>query len=535
MILQSYHHRPLVHHLAAAPAKQAPPPSPTPEDSDLKDRLEQEIGRAQPVIIGAMQPVAELIQGLEMTAPENKEIAAKVSAFSDQVRVMGANVHPFTSYENMVESWLGATPFHQSSETRDVTPLLPGLKFMGVHDVVSGEDYKVLHAVAAEGWNKTIVAPKFSRIRTDYEEFHSIPTEVTYLVEDKDKNRLIVELRREWSGEPPQLTVYSHNDQPELIDQFYDRLDNWVDTNNFYKNKVLKYVDPPMGPPYMDFQDGIKKSVTTWDDIALPEASEELIQANTVDFLENLEIYKENGKFANRNLLLAGPPGTGKSMVNDILIKELEDEATFVYVTSKSIGHSGNVAGIFEAARMLGPSVVLMEDLDLVGSADRNANSRRGILNELLNQLSGVYDNTGLVVIGSTNQASAFDHAMLRPLRFSTIVPMPLPDQELRKTILEKVTAKLILAPDVDLDVIAANTERFSGAGLTELKEMAVQQAIENGATNEEGLAVVAQGHFDRALELIRLKKEFMEQLRRDEQGGDDSTPPAPPESKEGI
>jgi ATP-dependent 26S proteasome regulatory subunit len=481
-----------------------------------QDRLEQAIQDAQPKIRQAVSPVAELIDGKDLTAAENKVAAEKVSAFSEKIRVMGAQVHPFVNYNSMLESWLGASPFRQNSESREIAPLLPGLKYKGVHDVIE-QEYKVLHSVAAEGWNKSIVAPKFSRVRTGPDSFESIPTEVIYLCEDKQGRRLVVELRKEWSNEPPRLTVFSHVDQGEMVEEFYSKLNNWVDKNNFYKNQVLQYVEPPMGDPYMDFQDGIKSKPTSWSDIALTPQAEKLIKSNTVDFFKNLEAYKENGKFANRNLLLAGPPGTGKSMVNDILIQELKDDVTFVYVTSKSIHNSGSIAGIFDAARMLGPSVILMEDLDLVGSTDRNNNARKDILNELLNQLSGIYDNTGLVVMGSTNQASAFDEAMLRPLRFSTIVPMPLPDKERREAILKKITANIILAPDVDLASIAERTDKFSGAGMTELKEMAIQAAIEAHSINAEDLAIVRAADFDKALELIRQKKEYMEQLAKDE------------------
>jgi hypothetical protein len=498
---------------SAAPAAPVAVPKPAPPP----DPLDTAIAGAGPKIVNAITPVVELTAGIEMTDPANKAIAEKVSAFSDKIRVLGAQVHPFANYEMMFESWLGASPFHQKSQTRDIAPLLPGLKFKGVHDVLE-QDYKVIHAVAAEGWQKAIVAPKFSRIRTDYDKAESIPTEVIYLCEDKNGNRLIVELRKEWAMQPPQLTVFAHDDQPELVDQFYDKLDNWVAKNNFYKNKVLQYVEPPMGPPYMDFQDGLKTNKTTWADIALAPASEELIKSNTTDFFKELPVYKENGKFASRNILLAGPPGTGKSMVNDILIQELKDDVTFVYVTSKSI-HSGNsIAGIFDAARMLGPSVIIMEDLDLVGSAARNTNNRKDILNELLNQVSGIYDNTGLVVIGSTNQTSAFDEAMLRPLRFSTVVPMLLPDRNLRETILRKVTAHQHLAPDVDLGKIADQTENYSGAGLTELNEMAVQAAIIDKSVDEAGKVIVAARHYDRALEEVKLKKDYLEQLKQQEQ-----------------
>jgi cell division protease FtsH len=511
----------------AAKAAPAPPPS--------QDTLDRTIAQAAPIIAHAIAPVAALTKDVEMTAPENKALAEKVAAFSDHVRVLGAQVHPFVSYEQMFESWLGATPFHQTSETRDIAPLLPGLKFKGVHDVVS-ENYKVVHAVAAEGWNKAIVAPKFSQVRTDYDKSESIPTEAIYLCEDPKGNHVVVELRREWAQEPPQLTVYARDDQPELVTEFYDKLTDWTAKNNFYKNKVLQYIEPPMGPPYLDFQDGLKTKPTSWKDIVLDPKSEELLRSNTTDFFKELPIYKENGRFASRNLLLAGPPGTGKSMVNDILISELKNDVTFLYVTSKSIHSSGSISGIFDAARMLSPAIIIMEDLDLVGSADRKNNQRQDILNELLNQVSGVYDNTGVVVLGSTNQAGAFDEAMLRPLRFSTVVPMLPPDRDLRKTLLEKITKGIHLAPDVDLGALADRTDNFTGAGLTELKEMAIQAAITERSVDENGKVILKAAHFEHALHLIELKKQFMDQLEQQEQQQQQgSDPQNDPSTKEAV
>jgi len=234
------------------PTPLRPPSAPPKDDETPPEPLDKAIAEAQPAIAEAVAPVLALTQGIEMTAPENKAIADKVSAFSERVRVMGAEVHPFVSYESMFEAWLGASPFHQSSETRDVAPLLPGLKYKGVHEVVS-QNYKVVHAVAAEGWNKSIVAPKFSRIRTDYDKAESIPTEVIYLCEDPKGNRLVVEMRREWSNQPPTLTVFAHDNQPQLITEFYDKLNDWTGQNNFYKNKVLQYVEPPHGPALHGF------------------------------------------------------------------------------------------------------------------------------------------------------------------------------------------------------------------------------------------------------------------------------------------
>ena len=142
--------------MSMVPRSLAKKAKPTQDQPSPQDRLEQSIEEAQPKICKTVGPAAELIDGKDLTAAENKAAAEKVSAFSEKIRVMSAQVHPFVNYGSMLESWLGASPFRQSSESREIAPLLPGLKFKGVHDVIESE-YKVLHSVAAEGWDKSIV------------------------------------------------------------------------------------------------------------------------------------------------------------------------------------------------------------------------------------------------------------------------------------------------------------------------------------------------------------------------------------------
>ena len=481
-----------------APKEDAPPP-------DLEDRLDEAIARAIPQIEGALKPVHDLTKDVDLTLRDNKEVSQTLGDFSQGVHMMGSSVHPFKNHKEMVEAWLGATEFHRFTDSRNPAPLLPGLRMKAVQDLVNSDKYTVVHTTAPPDWRGQAQAPKFTSIRTDYETTEKVPLDIIYLLEDEDHNHIMVQMN---GG---RLSVVAHNDQRELVDEFYETLDTEIKENNFYKNKILQFNG------YLDFQDGLKKTPVTWDDIALPEISEQLIRSNTVDFLENLDAYKKNVKFPNRNLLMAGPPGTGKSMVNDILMQQLEGEATFIHVTSKSLTGPGAVAGIFDAAREMQPAVVILEDLDMLGATGRDDNTRRSSLNEMLNQLSGVFDNTGLVVIGSTNAASQFDHAMLRPLRFSNVIPMPLPDAEVRANILEKITRKLNLAADVDLAALAARTEEFTGAGLTELKEMAVQSAIEGGSFHEGNKVLLRNEDFEKGLEIIRLKKEYLEQIKRDE------------------
>lgn len=495
-----------------------------------QDQLNQAIEQAQDTVGQALSPVFIAKKGLNFTQTENLPVGEKLLGYSQDVQVEAAKLHPLGSYENMLVSHLNATGVDQTKQSRLIAPMLPGLQFKATNEVIA-KHYKVKNVAATEGYYNTIVAPKTTRIQTDYDKFESVTSEAVWMLEDEHGNNLIAELKRESPWDPITLNVFAHKDQKELVDKFYGQVDDWCKENNYYKNKVLEYVQT-MDGEYLTFKEGLKHKAVTWDDISIPTRHKESLQNNTVNFFDNLDIYKKNGKYANRNILLPGPPGTGKSMVNDILFTELKGEVTFIHVTSKSLQNPEAVAGIFDAARMLQPCGVIFEDLDLVGSTERNNNgTRKDVLNEMLNQMSGVYDNTGLVVLGSTNRADAFDAAMLRPLRFSTIIPMELPDKELREKILRNITKSINLAQDVNLASLAERTPEFSGAGLTELKEMAVQHAIETGSVDANRKVLLRAQDFDKGLEIIALKKEYLEKMK-EEQGG---VAPAPKAADEFI
>ncbi|MBM3464300.1 MAG: ATP-binding protein [Armatimonadetes bacterium] len=479
-------------------------PKPAADPKEVEKKLDEAIENALPKIEDAIEPVNDLTQGIDLTLRANKATSAKVGQFGQLVHEVGVQIHPFRNHNEMVEAWLGATEFHRFSDSRNPAPMMPALSLKAVSEVCH-KQYKLVHMTAPPDWQGHAQAPKFTQVRTDYDKTETVPQSVIYLLEDDQKNHIIVQLNE------GHLSVLAHNDQKELVDEFYGKVNTWVGENNFYKNKVLSYNG------YLDFHDGLKASKTTWADIALLPGSEELIKANTTDFFANLELYKKNGRFANRNLLMAGPPGTGKSMVNDILMEELKGKVTFIYVTSKSLTGPEAVAGIFDAARQMNPAIVVIEDLDMLGAAGRENSTRRNVLNEMLNQLSGVFDNTALVVMGSTNSVSQFDEAMLGPLRFSTVVPMPLPDVSVRERILQKITSKLAMAPDVNLADLAARTEKFSGAGLTELKELAVQSAIHAGSFASERRVLLRKEDFEKALEVIHLKQQYLEEARKEQ------------------
>ena len=129
------------------------------------------------------------------------------------------------------------------------------------------------------------------------------------------------------------------------------------------------------------------------------------------------------------------------------------------------------VRELFEAAKEKAPCIIFIDEIDAVGGSRKlkDQSALKMTLNELLVQMDGFEENSGIIVIGATNFKESLDAALLRPGRFDKHVVVPLPDVAGRKEILEMYAKKTKLSPDVDLNVIARGTPGFSGADLFNL------------------------------------------------------------------
>lgn len=141
------------------------------------------------------------------------------------------------------------------------------------------------------------------------------------------------------------------------------------------------------------------------------------------------------------------------------------------------------VRELFEQAKKKSPAIIFIDEIDAVGGSRKlkDQSALKMTLNELLVQLDGFDENSGIIVIGATNFAETLDEALLRPGRFDKHVTVPLPDVGGRKEILEVYAKKTKLAKDVDLNVIARGTTGFSGADLYNLMNQAALKAAIDG------------------------------------------------------
>lgn len=227
--------------------------------------------------------------------------------------------------------------------------------------------------------------------------------------------------------------------------------------------------------------------------------------------LEKKEIAYTYGIKPPTGILLFGPPGTGKTMLMRALAKELKYnfiEVKCSQILSQWYGESEkNIKEVFDNARKNAPTVLFFDEIDAVAkkrSAESLDEVGQRVLSELLQQIDGASKSKATVmIIGATNRPDELDAAMLRPGRLDKIIYMHLPDPAARRAILKVHLGRLPVAPDVDLDVLAKKTERFSGADMknvvTEAKGLAAKEATLKGV-----VVPLSMAHFGQVLSHVK-------------------------------
>ena len=236
------------------------------------------------------------------------------------------------------------------------------------------------------------------------------------------------------------------------------------------------------GGKVMDFakakyKDKAGDKPTTFKDVAgCKEEKEELEEI--VQFLKHPNQFNALGARIPKGVLLMGQPGTGKTL----LARAVAGEAGVPFFSISGsdfvemfvgVGAS-RVRDLFGEAKKNAPAIIFIDEIDAVGR-HRGAglggghDEREQTLNQLLVEMDGFGNNTGIIVMAATNRADILDPALLRPGRFDRQIVVGAPDVEGREAILKIHTRNKPLGPDVDLGVIAKSTAGFTGAELENL------------------------------------------------------------------
>ena len=223
-----------------------------------------------------------------------------------------------------------------------------------------------------------------------------------------------------------------------------------------------------------------------WEDIGgLTETKKELKEMVQYP-IEHPEKFEKFGMSPSRGVLFYGPPGTGKTMLAKAIANECQ--ANFISVKGPELltmmfGESeANVRDIFAKARSAAPCVLFFDELDSIavkrGSNSDSTGVADRVINQLLTEMDGIGAKKNVFVIGATNRPDILDPAIMRPGRLDQLMYIPMPDHESRLSILKANLRKTPIHKDIDLAFIATNTDKFTGADLTEICQRAVKFAI---------------------------------------------------------
>ncbi|MDW2958506.1 MAG: ATP-dependent zinc metalloprotease FtsH [Alphaproteobacteria bacterium] len=230
------------------------------------------------------------------------------------------------------------------------------------------------------------------------------------------------------------------------------------------------------------------KPKTTFKDVAGIDSEKQEL-SEIVDFLKNKDKYKSLGARVPRGVLLSGQPGTGKTL----LARAIAGEANVPFFAASGSDFSGIIVGLgvakikemFEMAKRNAPCILFIDEIDAIGQKrsthSYNDQDREQTLNQLLIEMDGFANDTGIIVIGATNRVDMLDAALLRPGRFDRQVYIELPDMAGRREILDLYAKKVKIGDAVNLQDIARGTTGFSGADLENLLNEAALHAVRNG------------------------------------------------------
>lgn len=254
---------------------------------------------------------------------------------------------------------------------------------------------------------------------------------------------------------------------------------------------------------YVKSSEGIKFKDVAGED----EAKESLTEI--VDYLHNPNKYKEIGASMPKGILLVGPPGTGKTM----LAKAVAGEADVPFFSMSGsefvemfVGMGASkVRDLFKQAKDKAPCIVFIDEIDAIGKKRDGQiggnDEREQTLNQLLTEMDGFEDNTGVIILAATNRPESLDPALTRPGRFDRRVPVELPDLKGREAILRVHAKKIKTVAYIDFEQVARMASGASGAELANIVNEAALRAVRDGrglvtqADLEESIEVVIAGY----------------------------------------
>ncbi|MDQ7046852.1 MAG: ATP-dependent metallopeptidase FtsH/Yme1/Tma family protein [Sulfurovum sp.] len=273
--------------------------------------------------------------------------------------------------------------------------------------------------------------------------------------------------------------------------------------NRLEQLKHIKSANKSSDEPRNESIQALTSTVTFEDVAGIKDVKEELEEI--IDFLKEPQKYRDFDIRLPKGVLLIGPPGVGKTLIAKAVAGEAN--VPFFYQSGASFVHIyvgmgvKRVSELFKKAKQMAPSIIFIDEIDAVGKSrggSRN-DEREATLNQLLTEMDGFEDSSGVIVIAATNKVEMLDEALLRAGRFDRRIHISLPDlEDRRETLVLYLTKK---PNNVNIDKIALLTVGFNSAALDTLTNEAAIYAMRAGRT------IVETSDFEAVKEKVLLGK----------------------------
>lgn len=313
------------------------------------------------------------------------------------------------------------------------------------------------------------VSPTYETIRTSRTKFEVFLT-MGYRFLEYKKKHIVQDLY--FSGSCRYLRLHFNKNDIEIAQDFLAGIRTYMKENNIFKGEKLLF----SCGGYLEFLEFPKMG---WDEVVLSPKIKEEFNLNLLTPLKNEELCKKLGVPWRRGLMLGGLAGTGKTQVCRILCNELYG-TTVIWATPKAVQNEDDIAMLFSAARYFAPTLLVIEDIDFIGSSRDFGQDPS--LGELLTQLDGNDPNHGIFVIATTNRPEMLDSALAnRPSRFDVLIEFKLPELQSRKELIKLFSKNMMTLAGRELEDLASYMKDLTGAQIKEAFVYAQLKAIESG------------------------------------------------------
>ena len=293
---------------------------------------------------------------------------------------------------------------------------------------------------------------------------------------------VVLGLHREYGQEAGicvEIAVPAGEEGVAFVQRCFSELEAAINAARSYRGKVLSL---DAEADYRGRSKGVMVHRLPYvgrDAVILPEPILKLLDRNVIRFIESRDTLRQLGQSTRKGILLYGPPGTGKTHTIRYLAANLPGHTTLIITA----GQMGLLSQYMTLARLLQPTMVVIEDVDLIARDRETMGSacEESLLNTLLNEMDGLKDNADILFILTTNRPGQLEGALAgRPGRIDQAIEVPLPDDVGREKLVRLYGGGLKLSDKIVAEAVA-RTKGVSAAFIKELMRRTAQSSVMRG------------------------------------------------------